>query len=96
MEQGFRDRAERVAASLEPLAALEAEVVLAVDDRMPAAFDPGYRRVADRVIRVPFPGAFSHLYGWLAAQCSANTGSSRTAPSSQKPYPSSPWSSAAS
>ena len=45
-------------------------MVLAVDDRVDPAWVEGYRRIADRVFRVPFPGRPSRLYAWLRAQCS--------------------------
>jgi hypothetical protein len=61
---------ERVAATLEPLRELDSEVVLAVDDRVDPAWVDGYRRLADRVILVPFPGFFGRIYAWLFAQCS--------------------------
>ncbi len=60
----------RVAAAFAPLAALEAEVVLAVDDRVDPAWIEGYREIADRVLVVPFPGNFGAMYGWLRTQCS--------------------------
>lgn len=61
---------ERVAATLAPLRALDPEVVLAVDDRVDPAWIDGYRRLADRVLLVPFPGSFARTYAWLRAQCS--------------------------
>lgn len=59
----------RVAAALAPLAELGAEVVLAADDRAAPGWVDGYRRLADRVVTVPFPGNFALLYGWLREQC---------------------------
>lgn len=62
----------RVAATLAPLRTLDPEVVLAVDDRAEADWIEGYRRIADRVLVVPFPGVFSRLYAWLAAECAGS------------------------
>jgi hypothetical protein len=59
----------RVAAALAPLAALGAEVVLAVDDRVDGAWVDGYRQIADRVVLVPFPGNFARMYAWMREQC---------------------------
>ena len=59
----------RVAAAFAPLAALDAEIVLAVDDRVDAAWIDGYRELADRVILVPFPGNFALMYAWMREQC---------------------------
>ena len=58
----------RVAAALAPLAALGAEVVLAADDRTDPAWIDGYRQIADRVVRVPFPGNFALMYAWMREQ----------------------------
>ena len=66
----FNTPPERVAAALAPLRPLGAEVVLAVDDRVDAAWVEGYRRIADRVFRMSLPGRPSRLYAWLRAQCS--------------------------
>lgn len=60
---------QRVAAAFAPLAALDAEIVLAVDDRVDRSWIEGYRQVADRVLLVPFPGNFALLYAWMRAQC---------------------------
>ena len=59
----------RVAAALAPLAALDAQIVLAIDDRVDAAWIEGYRQIADRVLLIPFPGNFARLYAWLREQC---------------------------
>ena len=59
----------RVAAMLEPLRELDPEVLLVVDDRVPHEWDDGYRRVADRVVRVPFPGLYSPMYAWVRTLC---------------------------
>jgi hypothetical protein len=59
----------RVAAALAPLAALEAQIVLAIDDRADADWIDGYRQLADRVLLVPFPGNFARMYAWLREQC---------------------------
>jgi hypothetical protein len=59
----------RVAAAFAPLAALDAEIVLAVDDRVDADWIDGYRELADRVILVPFPGNFALMYAWMREQC---------------------------
>ena len=59
----------RVAAAFAPLAALDAEIVLAVDDRVDRAWLEGYREIADRVLLVPFPGNFALMYAWLREQC---------------------------
>jgi len=59
----------RVAAAFAPLAELDAEIVLAVDDRVDPGWIDGYRAVADRVIVVPFPGNFAAMYGWMRTQC---------------------------
>ena len=59
----------RVAAAFAPLAALDAEIVLAVDDRVDGGWIDGYRQIADRVILVPFPGNFAAMYGWMRTQC---------------------------
>jgi hypothetical protein len=61
---------ERVAAAFAPLAPLEAEIVVAVDDRVDPGWMDGYRGIADHVVRVPFPGNFAAMYGWLRTQCS--------------------------
>ena len=60
----------RVDAILEPLRLLHPEVVLAVDERVDRDYDRGYRQLADRVFRVPYPGLFGRVVGWLVAQCS--------------------------
>ena len=59
----------RVAAAFAPLAELDAEIVLAVDDRVDRDWIDGYREVADRVILVPFPGNFARMYAWMREQC---------------------------
>ena len=59
----------RVAAAFAPLAALDAEVVLAVDDRADRDWIEGYRQIADRVLLVPFPGNFALMYAWMREQC---------------------------
>jgi hypothetical protein len=59
----------RVAAALAPLVALEAEIVLAADDRVDRAWLDGYRAIADRVLLVPFPGNFALMYAWMREQC---------------------------
>jgi hypothetical protein len=59
----------RVAAAFAPLAALGAEIVLAVDDRVDPAWVEGYRQIADRVLLVPFPGNFALMYAWMREQC---------------------------
>lgn len=59
----------RVAAAFAPLAALDAEILLAVDDRVDPAWIDGYRAIADRVVVVPFPGNFGAMYGWMRTQC---------------------------
>ena len=59
----------RVAAAFAPLAALDAEVVLAVDDRVDPGWIEDYRQVADRVLLVPFPGNFAAMYAWLRTKC---------------------------
>ncbi len=59
----------RVAAAFAPLAGLDAEIVLAVDDRVDPAWIAGYREIADRVILVPFPGNFARMYAWMREQC---------------------------
>lgn len=59
----------RVAAAFAPLAALGAEIVLAVDDRTEPAWIDGYRQIADRVLLVPFPGNFGRMYAWMREQC---------------------------
>jgi len=59
----------RVAAAFAPLAALEAEIVLAVDDRVDPGWIEGYREIADRVVLVPFPGNFAAMYAWFRTQC---------------------------
>ncbi len=60
---------ERVAATLAPLRSLEPEIVLVADDRVDEARIDGYRQLADRVIRVPFPGTIERMAAWLLAQC---------------------------
>jgi hypothetical protein len=59
----------RLAVALEPLRPLDPEVVLVVDDRVPAGWDRGYRRLADRVVRVPFPGYYGRMYPWVRTLC---------------------------
>lgn len=59
----------RVAAAFAPLAELDAEIVLAIDDRAGPAWLDGYRQIADRVVLVPFPGDFGRMYAWLREQC---------------------------
>jgi len=59
----------RVAAAFAPLAGLEAEIVLSVDDRVDPDWIDGYREIADRVILVPFPGNFARMYAWMREQC---------------------------
>jgi len=59
----------RVAAAFAPLAALDAEIVLAVDDRVDPGWIEGYRDIADRVVLVPFPGNFAAMYAWFRTQC---------------------------
>jgi len=59
----------RVAAAFAPLAALDAQIVLAVDDRVDPGWVEGYREIADRVVLVPFPGNFASMYAWLRTQC---------------------------
>ena len=59
----------RVAAAFAPLAALDAEIVLAVDDRVDPGWIEGYRQIADRVLLVAFPGNFARMYAWLREQC---------------------------
>jgi hypothetical protein len=59
----------RVAAMLAPLRELDPEVLLVVDDTVPQDWDDGYRRVADRVVRVPFPGRYSPMYSWVRTLC---------------------------
>jgi hypothetical protein len=59
----------RVAAALAPLAPLQAEIVLAADDRVDRAWIDGYRAIADRVVLVPFPGNFALMYAWMREQC---------------------------
>jgi hypothetical protein len=59
----------RVAATLAPLASLEQEIVLAVDERVDPSWVDGYRQLADRVLLVPYPGSFERIYGWLSEQC---------------------------
>ncbi len=59
----------RVAAAFAPLAGLAAQIVLAVDDRVDPAWIDGYRRIADRVLLVPFPGNFGRMYAWLRTHC---------------------------
>jgi hypothetical protein len=56
---------------LEPLSGFASEVVLAVDDRVEHEWIDGYRRIADRVFLVAFPGYFSPLFPWLRAKCGA-------------------------
>lgn len=60
----------RIAAALAPLRSLDPEIVLAVDDRVDPAWVEGYRRLADRVLLVPFPGTFARVSRWLHEQCS--------------------------
>ena len=59
----------RVAAAFAPLAGLDAEIVLAVDDRVDRGWIDGYRQIADRVLLVPFPGNFALMYAWMREQC---------------------------
>lgn len=59
----------RVATLLDPFADLNREVILAVDDRVPSSWIGDYRQLADRVLVVPFPGAFAYLYAWLVSEC---------------------------
>ncbi|HEV2059569.1 MAG TPA: hypothetical protein VGR11_09435 [Solirubrobacteraceae bacterium] len=59
----------RVAAALAPLARLDAEIVLAIDDRVDRAWIDGYRQIAERVLLVPFPGNFALMYAWMREQC---------------------------
>jgi len=59
----------RVAAAFAPLAELDAELVLAADDRVRRGWVDGYRQIADRVVRVPFPGNFARMYAWMREQC---------------------------
>jgi hypothetical protein len=59
----------RVAAILDEFAGLDREVILAVDDRVPGDWMDSYRRIADRVLLIRFPGAFENLYPWLVSQC---------------------------
>lgn len=62
---------ERVAAAFAPLRGLaDAELVLAVDDRVDPGWIDGYRQLADRVVLVPFPGNFAAMYAWMRTQCS--------------------------
>jgi len=63
---------ERVAAAFAPLAPLDAEIVLAVDDRVDPGWIDGYRQIADRVVLVPFPGNFAAMYGWMRTQCAGH------------------------
>ena len=60
----------RVAAAFAGLGSLDAEIVLAVDDRVDSAWVDGYREIADRVVLVPFPGKFAAMYAWMRTQCS--------------------------
>ena len=62
----------RVAAALAPLAALDAEIVLAVDDRVDRSWIEGYREIADRVLLIPFPGNFALMYAWMREQCAGS------------------------
>lgn len=62
----------RVAAAFAPLVALDAEIVLAVDDRVDPGWIDGYRQIADRVLLVPFPGNFALMYAWLREQCAGH------------------------
>ena len=59
----------RVAAAFAPLAALDPEIVLAVDDRVDRGWIDGYRQIAERVVLVPFPGNFALMYAWMREQC---------------------------
>jgi hypothetical protein len=62
----------RVAATFAPLRELDAQFVLAVDERAPQDWIEGYRTLADRVVVVPFPGVFSRLYAWLVSECAGD------------------------
>jgi hypothetical protein len=62
----------RVAAILAPLRVLRPEVVLAIDDRLDESFDADFRRLGDRVVRVPYLGAVSRAFGWLLSQCTGD------------------------
>jgi hypothetical protein len=57
---------------LQPMQRYANEVVLAADNTVPEAWVEGYRRLASKVLVVPFPGAFAPMYQWLCQQCSAN------------------------
>ncbi|MDQ3723353.1 MAG: hypothetical protein M3376_09875, partial [Actinomycetota bacterium] len=59
----------RVAAAFAPLAELDAEIMLAVDDRADRDWIDGYRQIAGRVVLVPFPGNFARMYAWMREQC---------------------------
>jgi hypothetical protein len=61
----------QVAKMLQPMRGYAEEVVLAADNTVPADWIAGYRRLADKVLVVPFPGAFAPMYQWLCRQCSA-------------------------
>lgn len=62
----------RVAAGLAPLRELDPEVVLVVDSRMPTAFDDGYAALADRVVRVEYPGGIGRMYEWAWERCAGD------------------------
>jgi hypothetical protein len=47
-------------------------VVLAVDDRVDPEWVDDYRRLADRVVVVPFPGSLSRAFAWLRGLCSGD------------------------
>ena len=62
----------RVTAMLGPLRVLDPEVVLAIDDRLDQSFDADFRRLGDRVLRVPYLGSVSRAFGWLLSQCTSD------------------------
>ena len=62
----------RVATMLAPLRVLHPEVVLAIDDRVDQSFDADFRRLGDRVVRVPYLGSVSRAFGWLLSQCTGD------------------------
>ena len=60
----------RLAVGLSSLGWKEAEVVLAVDDRVDPAWLDGYRELADQVLVIPYQGGLNPMYAWLVDQCS--------------------------
>lgn len=61
--------AARVRAVIAPLSALAPEVVVAVDDRMPAAEVSAFTSFADRLLVAPYLPPPERGFPWLHAQC---------------------------